>query len=184
MSLSVRKVHVARELIYREGGRSIEPEPWRTCVVAAVVKNPWFGLGYVEDLDPLVRECAPAVAEVIVPRLLEELGGAERIEAYGKAALGGDGAAVEHSAALIQTLRFGNVLRDLAGGETYMSSTCKRGAVAGVLTVPMIHKNDPSHRGHNVTASVVVPDAPRGDEILVAVAGASGARPFFRQTGP
>ncbi|GAA1007719.1 peptide synthetase [Acrocarpospora pleiomorpha] len=183
MKLSVRKVHVVNDVIYREGGRAIGEVPWRTSVVAAVVKNPWYGRGYVEDLDPEIRACAPAVAKIIVPRLLDQLGGPASIEAYGKASLGGEGAAIEHAAALIQTLRFGDVLRDLAGGETYMSSTCKRGAIGGLVMVPMIHKNDPSHRGHNLTASFAIPDAPRADEIVVAVGGSSGGRPFFRQTG-
>ncbi|MGW4728348.1 amino acid synthesis family protein [Streptomyces shenzhenensis] len=180
---SVRKVVMLDNVARYEAGRPITGDPWRTVVVAAVVKNPWYGCGYVADLDPEVRVWAPAVGELIVPRLIDAFGGPDNIESYGKAALGGDGASIEQSAALIQTLRFGNVLRNLAGGETYMTSTCKRGSCGAAVTVPLGHKNQPRWRSFNATTVVTIPDAPRSDEIVVAVAGSNAGRPFARPPG-
>ena len=45
----LRKVVTFDEDIYIEGGRASNP-PLRMIGVAAVVKNPWFGQGFVEDL--------------------------------------------------------------------------------------------------------------------------------------
>lgn len=179
-AVSIRKVTTVTERIHREGHRSLTPEPWQTTVVAAVVKNPWAGRGYVEDLLPEIRETAPAIANVIVPRLVAEFGDPGRIAAYGKAALAGIGCELEHAAALIQTLRFGNVLRELAAGTSYMSATNRRGATGSLLMVPLVHKQDASRASHVMTCQIAIPDAPHPDEIVVAVAASSMGRPFAK----
>ncbi|MFT5195062.1 MAG: hypothetical protein ACI85U_002077, partial [Candidatus Promineifilaceae bacterium] len=48
---SVRKVVTYKEVTYIEGGKEA-PIPLQFFAAAAVVKNPWHGLGFVENLRP------------------------------------------------------------------------------------------------------------------------------------
>ena len=107
MSLQVRKVvsYVEKTLI--EGGRAAE-RPLVMIVAAAVIRNPWAGLPFQEDLRPAILEAAPPLGELLVAEILRQAGSADNIEAYGKAAVVGTAGEVEHASALIHTLRFGN----------------------------------------------------------------------------
>ena len=89
MSLQIRKIvrYVDETLI--EGGKAAE-RPWIMVAVAVVIKNPWAGQGFVEDLRSTILEVAPPLGEIMVPDLLATIGGAEKVEAYGKAAVVGD----------------------------------------------------------------------------------------------
>ena len=60
----LRKVVTFDEDIYAEGGRASNP-PLRMIGVAAVVKNPWFGRGFVEDLSPEINRMAPYLGKLI-----------------------------------------------------------------------------------------------------------------------
>ena len=126
MDLGLRKIVVYVEDVAREGGRDV-PAETVTAVAAAVVRNPWAGQGFVEDLQPAIQSIAPRLGELLVPRLLSALGGAARVQAYGKAAVVGASGEVEHASALIHTLRFGNVLREAVEGSAYLPFTNKRG---------------------------------------------------------
>ena len=53
----LRKVVTFDEDVLTEGGRPADPV-LRLIGVAAVVKNPWAGQGYVEDLKPEIRRIA------------------------------------------------------------------------------------------------------------------------------
>ena len=55
----LRKVVTFDEDIYNEGGRASNP-PLRMIGVAAVVKNPWYGQGFVEDLSTEIKRMAPS----------------------------------------------------------------------------------------------------------------------------
>ena len=62
----------------------------------------------------------------MVKDLLKTIGGAEAIEAYGKAAVVGMNGEVEHGSGLIHTLRFGNQYRVAVDGKAFLSFTNKR----------------------------------------------------------
>ncbi|GHE36092.1 peptide synthetase [Streptosporangium violaceochromogenes] len=179
MSLEIRKIVSFIEDVHREGARQISP-PMHAAAVSAVIRNPWAGLGYVEDLYPLIEEVAPKLANAIVPNLIQIMGGPDNIAAYGKSATVGLSGEVEHASALIHTLRFGNVLRDQAAGTSFLSFTNKRGPAGANITIPMVHKTDRAERSHFLTIETHIADAPMADEIVVSIAAASSGRPFAR----
>lgn len=179
MSEEIRKiVHYVEDTLI-EGGRA-GAEPLRMVIVAAVLRNPWAGRGFVENLRPEIMKMAPDLADRLVPAIIEICGSAERVEAYGKAAVVGTGGEVEHASALIHTLRFGNRFRDAVGGKSYLSFTNKRGAPGCAISVPMMHKLDEGRRSHYLTIECRIGDAPAADEIVVALGAATGGRPHAR----
>ena len=48
--MSIRKIVTLTEDVLTEGGREVSPTA-RVAVVAAIIKNPWAGQGFVEDLS-------------------------------------------------------------------------------------------------------------------------------------
>lgn len=173
----VRKVVRYVEDTYVEGRAG---DPVRMVAVAAVLPNPWAGRGFVENLRPEILAIAPALAEVLVPAVLDLCGGGDRVEAYGKAALVGVNGEVEHASALIHTLRFGNAYRSAVGGTTYLAFTNSRAGAGAAISIPMMHKLDEGLRSHYLTVNLVVPDAPAPDELVVALGAATGGRLFPR----
>lgn len=181
MNAAIRKTVIVSENVLIEGQKSVT-KPFVVVTAAAILANPWAGSGFVDDLQPKVLAIAPELAAALVPAAIEQIGGADRVEAYGKAAVVGTNGEVEHGSALIHTLRFGNVLRDAAGGTSYLPFTNKRGGPGCLISVPMKHKIKESEgaRSHFLTAEFCVPDAPGPDEIVVAIALATGGRPHHR----
>jgi hypothetical protein len=173
VSAEIRKYVRYVEDVYvdgRPGG------PVRMVAVAAVLRNPWVGRGYVEDLSPEIRSIAPTLGRHLVDGVLELCGGGERVEAYGKAAVVGTLGEVEHASALIHTLRFGNVYREAVGGKSYLSFTNSRTGPGSPIAIPMMHKLDEGLRSHYLTLTFTVSDAPAPDELVVALGAATGGR--------
>lgn len=170
----VRKIATFVEEIHIEGGKKAE-RPITMVVVAAVLRNPWAGKGFVEDLRPEILRLAPILGEEMTRRLVAVMP-TERIEAYGKAAMVGVNGEIEHASALIHTLRFGNKYREAAQGTTFLSFTNSRVAPGALLSLPMIHKSIVGQRSHFLTANFQIADAPAPDEILVAIGAADGGR--------
>lgn len=162
-----------------EGGVQIE-HPVRTAVAAAVITNPWIGTDATEDLVPEIARVAPLLADELVPLIEASLGRGANIEAFGKASMVGLDGEIEHAAALVHTLRFGNPFRQMAEASAFLSSTTTRGPASAHLVIPLTNKNDAGLRSYFMTAELVMPDAPRPGEILVAIAAASSGRPFAR----
>lgn len=179
MGPQIRKIvtHIDETLI--EGGKAAE-RPWRMAAVAAVIANPWAGKGFVEDLKTDILEMAPPLGDVMVPLVLETCGGADAIEAFGKAAVVGTAGEVEHGSGFIHTLRFGNKFRDAVGGTSYLSFANIRGGAGCQIQVPMMHKNDPGFRSHYITLAFSIVDAPAPDEIVVVLGAATSGRPHHR----
>jgi hypothetical protein len=179
MSLEIRKIVKYWEETRIEIGRPVEP-PLEMLAVAAVIKNPWAGRGYVEDLRPEILAVAPALATLLTRILVDLAGSADRVQAFGKAAVVGINGEIEQASAVIHTLRFGNVFREGVGGTSFLPSTNKRGAVGCVVTLPLKHKLDEGLRSHFLTLEFTVSDAPGPDEILVAIGAATRGRAFPR----
>jgi hypothetical protein len=175
MPAIIRKTVKFTETTFIEGGRPAET-PVLMVAAAAVIANPWAGRGFVEDLRPVILEAAPGLADVLVPMLLDELGGAPKLEAYGKAAVVGLDGEIEHASGFIHTLRFGNRFREAVGGTSYLSFTNKRGPAGCSIQIPMMHKTDEGFRSHYLTIEFAIADAPLPDEIVVALGGAAGGR--------
>jgi hypothetical protein len=179
VALVIRKlVHWLDETLI-EGGKTAAV-PHKLAAVAAVIRNPWAGQGFVEDLDPAILEIASPLGEVMVPRLMSLAGGADQVEAYGKAAVVGVNGEIEHGCAVIHTLRFGNWLREAVGGSQFIPSTNKRGGANASVTMPLKHINKEGARSHFLSLEFAIPDAPAADEIVVALGVATTGRPHAR----
>lgn len=181
MSNDIRKVLTFIEDTIVEGGRAA-PTPLRMVATAAVLRNPWVGNGFVEDLEPEILRLAPILGDLLVPAAIEAAGGRDAIVAYGKGAVVGVHGEVEHASALIHTLRFGNVLRTAAGGTSFLPFTNVRAGAGFPLSIPLKNKvkEQEGSRAHFLTMTINVADAPAHDELLVAIAVATGGRPHHR----
>jgi len=179
MPAEIRKtlLHVENTLI--EGGKPAEV-PLKMIAAVAVIKNPWAGQGFVEDLRPEIHECASGLGELLTAMVLEAAGGGDKVEGYGKSAIVGVNGEVEHASALIHTLRFGNHYREAVGAKSYLAFTNTRGPANAPLQIPLMDKNDGGRRSHYLTVQLSVADAPGPDEIVIALGASVGGRPHHR----
>jgi hypothetical protein len=175
----LRKVVTYDETIFREGTQAADP-PLRLIGVAAVVKNPWAGRGFVQDLSPEINRIAPVLGEMLTAMLIKLAGSGDAIEAYGKASIAGTDCELEHGSALIHTLRFGNFYREAVGAKTYLGFTNSRGPANTQIQVPLMDKHDSGRRSHYLTVQFSIPDAPSHDELVVALGASTGGRPHHR----
>ena len=178
MQPDIRKIVTWDEETRIEGFRRADP-PWRMMAVAAIVTNPWAGR-YVDDLKPEIYSFGPILGELLTDRIIALAGGGDAIEAYGKAAVVGLDGEIEHASGLIHTLRFGNFYREAVGAKSYLSFTNTRGGADAPISIPLMDKNDLGRRSHYLTVQFSIPDAPRADEIIVALGAATGGRPHHR----
>ena len=179
MPAEIRKtlLHVEETLI--EGGKAA-PVPLTMIAAVAVIKNPWAGQGFVEDLRPAILDCAPGLGALLTEMILKAAGGGEQVEGYGKSAIVGTDGEVEHASALIHTLRFGNHYREAVGARSYLAFCNTRGPANAPLLIPLMDKNDAGRRSHYLTIQLSVADAPAADEIVIALGASIGGRPHHR----
>ena len=179
MATIIRKtlLHVENTLI--EGGREAA-RPLTLIAAMAVVKNPWAGRGFVEDLKPEIHDVAPILGELLTGMILKAAGSGEAVEAYGKSAVVGLDGEVEHASALIHTLRFGNHYRTAVGAKSYLAFCNTRGPANAPVMIPLMDKNDEGRRSHYLTIQTAIADAPAADEIVIALGASIGGRPHHR----
>lgn len=175
----LRKVVTYDEIIHRDGDRAATP-PLRLIGVAAVVRNPWHGRGFVQDLSPEINRIAPLLGKMLTDMLISLAGSGDAIEAYGKAAVAGTDCEMEHGSALIHTLRFGNFYREAVGAKTYLGFTNTRGPANTQVQIPLMDKHDSGRRSHYLTVQFSIPDAPGHDELVAALGASTGGRPHHR----
>ena len=179
MTLQIRKFAKFVDKTFIEGGKKAK-QPVLLVSVAAVIKNPWAGKGFVEDLKPEILSYAPKIGDLLVPELINEGGSGDKVLAYGKAAVVGLSGEIEHASAFIHTLRFGNKFRDAVGGTSYLSFTNTRGPAGCKISIPMMHKTDSGLRPYYLTHEFTIHDAPFSDEIVIAIGGATSGRAHAR----
>lgn len=175
MSFEIRKIVTYSEETRIEGGKATD-KPVTMVGLAVVIKNPWAGRGFVEDLKPEIRANCSELGALMVERLTAAIGGADKIEAYGKAAVVGAEGEIEHASAVIHTLRFGNHYREAVQAKSYLSFTNKRGGPGTSIQIPMMQKDDEGLRSHYITLEMQIEDAPRADEIVVVLGASDGGR--------
>lgn len=178
MNPEIRKIVTYDEEVLIEGFKQADA-PWRLFAVAAVITNPWAGR-YVEDLKPEIMAYGPILGELLTERMIALAGSGEAIEAYGKAAVVGLDGEIEHASALIHTLRFGNFYREAVGAKSYLAFSNTRGGANAPIAIPLMDKNDAGRRSHYLTIQFAITDAPRADELVIALGGATGGRPHHR----
>ena len=154
---AIRKLLTILEETHAEAGQRIAPAT-REAAAVTVVGNPCAGR-FEADLGALA-----AMGEVLGGLL-----GALGIEpgatyCYGKAAIVGEDGELEHAAALALSAK-------------------KRGGMGAAIGVPLGHKDAAFVRSHFDAMEVRVPDAPRRDEIVVAIVVTDAGRPLPRTGG-
>ncbi|MBR8184645.1 amino acid synthesis family protein [Burkholderia ambifaria] len=178
MSL-IRKSVLHVETLYVDGDK-VAAKPLKMIGAVAVIKNPWAGRGYVEDLSPEIRALAPQLSEHLTRMILDEAGSGDAVEAFGKSAIVGLDGEIEHASALIHTLHFGNTYRTAVGAKSYLAFNNTRGPANAPLLIPMMDKNDEGRRSHYLTLQFAIPDAPAADELVIAIGAATAGRPHHR----
>lgn len=175
----IRKIVTFEEETFIEGYKSADTPPLRLFAVAAVITNPWAG-HYVEDLKPEIQAYGPVLGKLLTDKIVKLAGGAENIQAYGKAAVVGLNGEIEHASGLIHTLCFGNFYREALSASSYLSFTNIRGGANSPIMVPLMDKDDVGRRSHYLTIQFSIADAPRDDEVVIVLGGATGGRPHHR----
>ena len=171
---------------HREAGAEVSP-PTIVGVTAIAVENPLAGAGSVADLSQLEALGAQA-AEYLVSSCLAVLAsvgvGPEEVRGYGKAAIVGTNGDREHSAAILHP-RFGAPVRAAIGGGADIIPGTKAVAGPGAsITLPMGNKDDRWVFDDMDAVTVSMPDAPRADEIVIALALSARGRPNARTKKP
>lgn len=179
--MEVRKYITIVENTRMEGGRDVDP-PTKRAAAIAVIKNPFAG-EYAEDLNSLI-EIGEELGDVLGKMAVEALGlPLENVESYGKAAIVGSRGELEHAAAILHP-KLGKPFRDATGGGKAIIPSAKKMGVPGTeIDVPLHYKDAAFVRSHFDAMPVRVFDAPREDEILVALVVTDSGRPHPRVGG-
>ncbi len=181
MKVKIRKIATFVEETQREMDREISP-PTRRAAAVAVIENPCAGK-YVEDLSELMA-IGEELGEMLTARAVAALViGGPAVESYGKAAAVGENGELEHAAAILHPKLGTPVRRVLGKGAALIPSSKKRGGLGVVIDIPLGHKDAAFVRSHFDGMEVRIPDAPRANEIIVAIAVTDSGRPLPRVGG-
>ena len=178
---NIRKLVIQVDEVRKEMGQDVTP-PTRRAVAIAVIENPYAGR-YSENLDELIaigEELGALLGQRAVKALGIEPGQAQ---SYGKAAIVGERGELEHAAAILHP-KLGAPLRvAVEKGAALVPSAKKRGTLGTAIDVPLGHKDAAFVRSHFDAVEARVSDAPRANEIVVAVAVTDSGRPLPRIGG-
>ena len=177
----IRKLATFLEETHQEGGQEVAP-PTRKAAAIAVVRNPFAGR-HQPDLSELI-DVGEQLGAMLGGRAVAALGIAPgQAQSYGKAAIVGEDGELEHAAAILHP-KLGAPLRQaVERGAALVPSAKKRGGMGTAIDVPLGHKDAAFVRSHFDAMEVRLADAPRRDEILVAVVVTDSGRPLPRIGG-
>lgn len=176
----LRKRVIIVEEIFHEGG-PIGTTPLMRGAILAVIANPFAGR-YVEDIAEFMDDLKP-LGLAMARQLVAALGGdPAMIEGYGKGAIVGAAGELEHGA--LWHAPGGYAMREILGGaKAIVPSTKKVGGPGARLDIPVTHINASYVRSHFDAMEVGIPDAPRADEIVLALVMTTGPRIHARVGG-
>jgi Amino acid synthesis len=181
MSADIRKLAVWVEETRREAGKTLD-KPTRKAVAVAVIANPFAGR-YEEDLSALI-DIGEELGGLLGSRCVEALGiEPAQAQSYGKAAMVGEAGELEHAAAILHPKLGAPLRKAVEKGAALVPSSKKMGGPGQVLDVPLGHKDAAYVRSHFDGIEVRLNDAPRANEIMVAVAVTDSGRPLARVGG-
>ena len=181
MTARIRKIAVNIEETHQEMGKSISPAT-RKAVAVAVIENPFAGT-YVEDLSDLM-DIGAELGALLGRKCIEALGiSPSEAESYGKSAMVGENGELEHAAAILHPKLGAPLRKEVEKGAALVPSSKKMGGPGQVLDVPLGHKDAAYVRSHFDGIEVRLNDAPRDNEIMVAVAVTDSGRPLPRVGG-
>jgi hypothetical protein len=181
MKAKIRKLAVNVEETHLEIGRKVDPIT-RKAVAVAVIENP-FANSYQKDLS-LLMEIGAELGTLLGRKCVEVLGiTPEQAESYGKSAMVGENGELEHAAALLHPKMGAPLRKEVEKGAALVPSSKKMGSPGQVLDVPLGHKDAAYVRSHFDGIEVRLNDAPRANEIMVAIAVTDSGRPLPRVGG-
>jgi len=170
----------------REAGADVDP-PTTIATAAIAVRNPLAGKGHVDDLTELEALGRDAAA-LLVERALAVLASVgltpTDVRGYGKGAIVGIDGDREHSAAVLHP-RFGAPVRAaIGGGADIIPGTKKVAGPGSGITMPIGNRDDRWVFDDMDAVDISIPDAPRPDEMVIALALSAGGRPNARVRKP
>lgn len=181
MKAQIRKIIVQVDEVHIEMGKAIVP-PTRRALAMAVIHNPLAG-SYADNLDELIA-IGEELGGLLGDRCVKALGIAPGdAQSYGKAAIVGEAGEIEHAAALLHPKLGGTLRQSVEKGAALVPSSKKRGTLGTAIDVPLGHKDAAFVRSHFDAMEARVSDAPRANEIVVAVVVTSSGRPLARVGG-
>jgi hypothetical protein len=181
MGAKIRKLIVQVDETRIEMGRAIEP-PTRKALAMAVIENPYAGV-YSENLDALIA-IGDELGALLGQKCVEALGIAPaQAQSYGKAAIVGEAGELEHAAAILHPKLGAPLRKAVEKGAALVPSAKKMGGLGTAIDVPLGHKDAAFVRSHFDAMEARVSDAPRANEIVVAVAVTASGRPLPRIGG-
>jgi hypothetical protein len=181
MKAKIRKLIVLVDETRIEMHKEVNP-PTRKAVAIAVIENPFAGK-YVENLDELTfigEELGGLLGDKCVQALGIQPGQAE---SYGKGAIVGEAGELEHAAAVLHPKLGAPLRKSVEKGKALVPSAKKMGGIGTALDIPLGHKDAAFVRSHFDAIEARVADAPRANEIVVAVAVTDSGRPLARVGG-
>jgi hypothetical protein len=185
MTAKIRKLIVEVDETLIEAGKTIDP-PTRKALAMAVIENPYAGRvgdNFAENLDELIaigEELGGLLGEKCVQALGIAPGAAQ---SYGKAAIVGEAGELEHAAAILHPKLGAPLRKAVEKGAALVPSAKKRGGLGTAIDVPLGHKDAAFVRSHFDAMEARVSDAPRANEIVVAVVVTDSGRPLPRIGG-
>jgi hypothetical protein len=176
----IRKFFTTIEEIFHEGG-PVAGTPLLRASVLAVIENPFAGR-YVEDIAGFMKDLEPLGLDM-ARRLIDALGGdTSLVQGYGKGAIVGASGELEHGA--LWHVPGGYAMREALGdAKAIVPSTKKVGGPGTRLDIPVTHTSASYVRSHFDAMEVGIPDAPRANEIVLALVMTTGARIHARVGG-
>ncbi len=181
MPARIRKLIVEVDETHIEMGQPIMP-PTRKALAMAVIENPYAGR-YSENLDELIS-IGEELGALLGARCVQALGIAPGdAQSYGKAAIVGEAGELEHAAAILHPKLGAPLRKSVEKGAALVPSAKKRGALGTAIDVPLGHKDAAFVRSHFDAMEARVSDAPRANEIVVAVVVTDSGRPLARIGG-
>jgi len=175
----IRKQIISIEEIFHEGG-PISKRPLRRGVVMSVINNPFAGR-YEVDIEGFMEELKPLGLDMAT-RLIAALGGRAKVESYGKGAIIGAAGELEHGA--LWHVPGGYAMRETLGGAMAIVPSAKKvAAVGATLDIPITHIQASYVRSHFDAMEISCADAPRADEMLLALVMSTGPRIHARVGG-
>jgi hypothetical protein len=176
--MKIRKLVTVTEEILEDGGRPAA-QPVRKAAALAVIENPFAGR-FAEDLQELVKT-GEELGDLLGRRAVAALGAP--VHSYGKAAVVGEHGESEHAAAILHPTLGTPFRAAVGGGKAIIPSAKKLGGPGTAIDVPLHYKDAAFVRSHFDAMEVRVPDAPRANEIVVALVVTSAGRPHPRIGG-
>lgn len=168
----IRSWHSTYEETYFAEGIQHD-EPLVKAAMGVIIANPFAGKAYHADLSRLT-EPSGALGQELGRRAAALLG--RPVEGYGKGGIVGTDGSQEHLVACVTTV-FGNSFREaIGGGRAWISSMTKVAPAGTSIDIPLAFKDEVYVRAYYDGITLTVPNGPRADEILVAVAVSSGPR--------